>query len=500
MLKRNIAANLASGLWTAGLVVVITPIQVHYLGLEAYGVVAFMMTLQLLASVFDLGLSSTITREVAADRSLDLQESRPLIRTGVLIYWAMALFCASVLAGAGRTLAEQWFTPQALGSQQLVHALQIAAVFIGLRWPIALYSGFLAGIQRMDILNLVKVSAVTLRLVGGVAVLMASGGLSTFLTWFAISAGFEVVAFAAVCRWLAPNLDWRPGFSARALQVVWRFSLTMNGLAIIAVLITQLDRLLISVALPLESLGNYSVAYTAATAVSMVLASLSTALMPSYAHTYATGAREALLAKYVDATRATVFATGLISLPLVFFGGALLTVWVGTDIANAVAPTMALLSIGMWLSAAVSNSYNVAVAERQTGALLAISAGSLVLYWPMLYLLIANFGVAGAGAAWAILNAGYLVTLVPYVNRRILRTSIVSWYIRTVVPFGVLGVLTFGSLALAVAESDIVIVHLGATVAASAIYLTCGYFLLGNTLRAEAKSIARRLFASGRVS
>jgi O-antigen/teichoic acid export membrane protein len=68
-LKRNIFSNLAGGVWIAALTLVITPIQINLLGVEAFGLIGFIAILQIVMSVLDLGLSSTITRELADDTS-----------------------------------------------------------------------------------------------------------------------------------------------------------------------------------------------------------------------------------------------------------------------------------------------------------------------------------------------------------------------------------------------------------------------------------------------
>jgi hypothetical protein len=95
--RRNIISNLASGAWIAILTLAITPLQVNILGLEAYGLLGFIATLQMMLSVFDLGLSSTITREIAADHSPGRQRSLPLLRTTATINWAFAVIIGVVL-------------------------------------------------------------------------------------------------------------------------------------------------------------------------------------------------------------------------------------------------------------------------------------------------------------------------------------------------------------------------------------------------------------------
>ena len=98
-IKRNILANLAGGAAVAALTLIITPLQVHILGVEAYGIVGFIATLQTLFSVLDFGLSSTLTRELAGDTSRNKSASAPLLRTASTVYWCLALVIGACLAG-----------------------------------------------------------------------------------------------------------------------------------------------------------------------------------------------------------------------------------------------------------------------------------------------------------------------------------------------------------------------------------------------------------------
>ena len=67
----------------------------------------------------------------------------------------------------------------------------------------------------MDILNVVKVSVVSVRLLGGILVLLAWRDLGAFLAWTAFSALVEVLVYAVVSRQVVPAMNWRPGFSLR---------------------------------------------------------------------------------------------------------------------------------------------------------------------------------------------------------------------------------------------------------------------------------------------
>ena len=67
-LKTNIIANFA-GQGAATLIqLAITPIYIHWLGIEAYGLIGFQVTLQALTQALDLGLSPTVNRETSCAR------------------------------------------------------------------------------------------------------------------------------------------------------------------------------------------------------------------------------------------------------------------------------------------------------------------------------------------------------------------------------------------------------------------------------------------------
>ena len=309
MLKRNVLANFAGGIWTAFLTLLVTPIQIHLLGIEAYGVIGFIATLQIVVGVLDLGLSSTLTRDVAADHSPGWSASQTLLRTAMTVYWSFAAVIGVGLFLGSGVLARRWFNPGALDLVTLTQAVEAAAVYLALRWPIALYTGILAGTQRMDALNVIKVVSTSVRLLGGILVLLIWRELIAFLIWTVVSALIEVMLYFATAHRVMPNLGWRPSFSHAALRAVAGFSSQLGLLSILGIGLSQLDRLMISKMLPLEQLGFYSLAYTAATGISLVISSFSAALMPSFASSHGAAAHDALLARYRSANEVMLYAT-----------------------------------------------------------------------------------------------------------------------------------------------------------------------------------------------
>ena len=432
MLRTNILANLIGSGWIALLTLVATPIQIHLLGVEAYGLVGLITVLQIVFATLDLGLSASVTQTIASDRSEGRKESAALTNSVGTIYAAMAVVIGALLWLTAGWIATRWLKPHALDQQTVLTAVRAIGIYVAFRWPISFYSGVLNGIQRMDVLNMVKAGAATLRTAIGIALIVASPKIDLFLEWFAVSALIELIAFAIAAHWLVRELRFTPTISLPAIKSVWRFSLTMAAVAVLSMAITQMDRLFVSKMLSLQQFGYYSLAYTAGIAISLLQTSVNNAALPSLAEAASHGTPE-LAARYDKVSELTSFAVALPCALLVFFGGDILRVWVNQDAALNAGPPLAFLAIGFFINAAVSSAYLSTVATRNASIPATVNAIGAVLYAPLLFGLIKMWGPIGAATGWAIFNASYILTFVPTVHRKVLRETYAPWLLHGLV-------------------------------------------------------------------
>ena len=333
-----------------------------------------------------------------------------------------------------------------------------------------------------------------MRLIGGVVVLVYWRSLYVFLSWTAFNALLEVLAYWFVCRWVHPSMPLRPGISCAALRRVWRFSISMNALAILTVLIVQADRLLISKVLTLDALGSYSLAYSTAALIPALIAAISSAVLPSFAAAHGQGSAEALLRRYDGASRVMLYLIGLAVATLTFFGEPILAVWVNPIAAATASAPLALLAVGFWGSAAVSNAYQVAIATGRPNLALKVSAFSLPPYLVGLYWLTSGWGIGGAALSWLLLNLFYVVFLLPLVHRDILLVPVFPYVLRVLLPFLLLASLSFGFakfLAVSISPAPPLGSEFIALLSAVLIYSSLGNFLLGNEVQKVVKSSLR---------
>ena len=275
---RNAVSNVAERIITALLTLITVPIQVRLLGLEAYGLLGFVASLQVLFAILDFGLGPTVIREVAAGTAGTGRHSRALIQTFSGVYWSIAVVAKAFLVMSAPWIATHWLHPGALPTSTVVLAIRLIAISVLLRWPVSLYAGAIAGAQRLDAVNGIRIAMSALKLLGGLLVLLWFRTVTSYLLWLALSAIVEVACYMVVAVRLVPSFSLQPGFSLAALRRVWRFSLHMNVISVLSAVFVQTDRLLISRLLPIAELGVYSVAYSLAVGLSILQNVISTAL------------------------------------------------------------------------------------------------------------------------------------------------------------------------------------------------------------------------------
>src|SRR5438094_9161804 len=114
--QQNLIANFIGIGWSGLLIVAMVPLYVHFLGVEAYGLIGFQLTLQSIAALVDLGLGTTVNRELARLSAADVpaRHARGVVRTAEVLYWSIAVMIGVVLYMAAPVLASRWFTPHDL--------------------------------------------------------------------------------------------------------------------------------------------------------------------------------------------------------------------------------------------------------------------------------------------------------------------------------------------------------------------------------------------------
>jgi O-antigen/teichoic acid export membrane protein len=435
-LQINAAANLSARAWSAILNLACVPLYVRALGVEAYGLVGFHVTLFSVFGLLDMGLSTTLNRELArlSTQPTSAHDQRNLVRTFEVVYAACATVIGGLVLLVAPSIARNWVNPENLPIGVVEGAIRQMGIVIALQFPFTLYQGGLLGLQRHVLLNGVLVGLGTVRAVGAVIVLwFVSADIGTFFRWQLVVSAVQTV-LAAWLMWRSlPIADDRPRFDVAVLRRVRRFAAGMTGIALTSVVLMQMDKVILSKILRLELFGYYTLAGVVASGLYTVIGPIFAAVFPKLSELVAVGDDVALRALYHRSCRAMSVLLFPIAITLLVFAREVMLFWTGDAvIAERTSALVALLVAGTLLNGLMNIPYAAQLAYGWTGLTFWTNVVAVTLLAPAVVVLGRVYGAHGAAAVWVALNAGYVCFGLRLMHRRILTGELRAWVIRDV--------------------------------------------------------------------
>lgn len=437
-LKRNVAANYAGQVY-AGLVgIAVVPLYLRIMGTEVYGLVGFFALLQAWAQLLDLGMSATMARETARFRagSLDAQTLRRLLRTLECVFWPLGVLLALLLGLSSPAIAAGWLKISALNRSDAQLAIVLMAASIALRWVSGLYRGVMTGLERQVWLNAFNAAVASLRFLGVIPVLLlANSGPVTFFLFQGVVSVLEVAALVSRTNTLVPlEKGAPPRASLSVLRSVVHFSAMIALATVLWVVLTQADKLMLSAILPLAEYGYYSATVLIASAVTILSAAISQAVLPRLTALSEQADQSAFIELYRHSTQWTTVIAGPLSLALASLAEPILWAWTGDRMfASTYAPVLAWYSIGNGFMTLAAFPFYLQYANGDlrlhVGGNVVFSA---VLLPAVLYASLRH-GALGAGWVWAWSNAAFFIFWTPIVHRRFLPGLHRQWLLHDVV-------------------------------------------------------------------
>ena len=495
-ISSNVVSNLASNGVVALMSLLFVPVYIHVLGIEAYGLIGFFASIQVVFALLDLGLGAATNRELAR-LSVDPQEkgtARQFTRTLEVLYWLTAVILGLAMAMLAPFLAGKWVNLQNLSLREAEHALILMALAFAARWPFALYAGALTGLERQPVLNRLKVSAEILRSGGAAIVLLfVSPTLSAFLTW---QIGISLLASmaAAWTTWkVLPSSTIPARFDWTQLRRVQRYMIGISGIAVTVAVLTQMDKLILSKLLSLENFGYYTLAWTVANALSILIGPVFSAYFPSLSRAVAMSDEEALRSLY---HRASQLMAGLIlpiGITLAFFSRDVLQLWTqDPPLAEKTHAVLSILLLGTIINGLMNIPYGLLLAYGWTSLPFYANLAAIAVLFPLVVVLTNLFGPVGAATAWLALNAGHMLITQQILHRRILPAEKSRWYVDdTLKPFLIAVAITSASKLL-LNEMTSTQFAIAGTAVLFVTAAACVWSL--QHLRARSLAAARRLF------
>ncbi|MHB8130373.1 MAG: lipopolysaccharide biosynthesis protein [Mobilitalea sp.] len=444
-LKKNIIANFVGSIWQALMGLAFVPLYIKFMGIESYGLIGIFATLQAMFVLLDMGLSTTLNREMARLSVLPgrEQEMRNLVRSLEIIYWFVAILIGIAIVQISPFIAYHWVKAGQLSPQTIEQVFLIMGFAMAVQWPASLYSGGIMGLQRQVLLNAINIGMSTLRGVGAVLILwLISPTIQAFFLWQIVISAMNTFILLIFLWHILPSGKESAVFQKQLIQGIWKFSAGMSGISILAVILTQLDKVTLSKLLSLEMFGYYMLASMVAMSLSRVFTPVFFSIYPRFTQLVSTNDEDELKRLYHKSCQFIAVLILPIAIVIAFFSYEIILLW--TQNASTAGKTHLILSImicGSAFNGLMNPPYALQLAFGWTSLPFYANLISVILFVPVIIFMVGSFGAIGGAIAWLVLNIGYVIFWIPVMHKRLLLKEKWRWYWQDV--FVPLAVCTF---------------------------------------------------------
>ena len=435
MLRKNITANFFASIWTALMSLAFIPYYIKLMGMESYGLVGFMASIQAVTILLDLGLAQSLNRELA--RLSILQDSGNLIantlKTLEIIYWGISFFVFCTIFLFANVIANNWLNSEHLSETGLITAIWIIGSVIAVRLPIALYTGGFNGLQIQVKLDAIIIVFSTLQGAGAIAVLiLIEQTIHAFLLWQLFISIIQLIVMRYFLLKSIPKNDGGK-FTKVVLTSIWRFTAGLTGITLTSILLMQTDKILLSKILSLTDFAYYAFATTIAAIIGRLTSPIFSAYFPKITALVAAKNENDLIHNYHSGCQLAAIILFPISLTIIFYSQELLLIWThNLELVSQTWKLAVLLVIGSTLNGLMTLPYLLQIAHGWTKLTFYTNLVLITFAFPSIIYATNLWGGIGAAWVWIGINASYILISLHLMHRRLLIKEKWNWYFNDV--------------------------------------------------------------------
>ena len=402
LLARNTLLNFIGQAVPLLVGVITIPFIIRGLGTERFGLLSLAWMVLGYFTIFDLGLGQATIKFVAEALGKGEEgEISRLVWTAVTIQVLFGFLGALVLVGITPLLVEHILNiPLELVREAKV-TFYLLALFIPVILVFGSFSGVLQATQRFDLVNAVKIP---------------SSALTFLLPLFGLFLGFHlpgIVALILVARFVAllalVTLDLRifPGLRKFSPQfVLFRILFSYGGWvtasSIVGPVLVYLDRFLIASLLSMAAVAYYTAPYEVVIRLGIIPASLTITLFPTFSALEGIGDRQKLGMLFARSVKYVLLAVVPIILIIELFAKEILQIWLGSDFALYSTIVLQALALGIAINCLAYVPYALLQGIGRPDLTAKFHLLELPLHIAIMWVLVSQWGIAGAAVAWTI--------------------------------------------------------------------------------------------------
>jgi len=343
----------------------------------------------------------------------------------------MSLTLILIITILAEFFGRYWMKPHILTHDDIIFAIKLMAVNIGLQFAFIIYQGGLIGLQKQLELNYLLIGTGLGRSLG--AVLLLKLTIPTIQVFFICQIIINIVQLilGRYLMWRSlPKEGIRAHFTPSMLRPLKSFILGIGLTSIIGIALGQLDKIILSKMLSLEAFGYYVFAFTAAGVLAIIATAISTATYPRLTQLVEQGNTLELSRVYHTSCQMVSVLLIPTGLTISLFSKEILILWTGdVKLANNASPFISILVISFILMGLMLIPYSLQLAHSWTKLGMYANILSIVILLPLLIKLTSKYGAQGACYVWVLLYAAQMIAMIPIMHGRLLKNEKWKWYL-----------------------------------------------------------------------
>lgn len=333
--NKNIAFNYGGQLYSTLIGIIVLPLFLERVGAEAYGLIGFYTLVQAWMTLLDMGMTPTLGREVARLRGNPKESKRlvTIVNSLESVFFGLAVIFAIIFLMGRGWLSTSWLTVETLPLSTVQNVVSIIGITVAIRWLSSLSRSGINAFEHQAWLNVFEVIVNTLRFpVALLLVILLDGNVLAFFYFQLAIVILEAGILRVKLRKLLPNVVGAR-FCWLELRRIMPFALSIAYTAAIWVLLTQLDKLVLSKTLTLAEYGYFTLVATICSGVMMFSGPISKAILPRMTALFSQSKFEDLFLLYRMSTKLIVVLVMPISFTVACFSYEVLYAWTGDEAA-----------------------------------------------------------------------------------------------------------------------------------------------------------------------
>jgi len=344
MIKKSLFATYFVQLYAALINIILIPIYVQILGVEQFGLIGFFILLQNIIMIFDVGISGSLSRQASITKH-SISEYKGFLKQFTII---MSIFIViSIIIFSFGYFNNEYIITKWINSNLEKNILSVSVIsmfmILSFRYVSTPFRSGLIGLEKHVTLSKLNFIFISLKFPGGLVILnLFDNSIISYFIYQTFVSLSELLAmsFIFILSSKAIIKTTSKSFHALKTKITLKSLLVFSGqlslLSVTWIIVTQIDKFILSSLLSLKDYAYYTLAITISGVILMFSAPLSQVLMSRLSVLYSHNNMQDYVKLYTKAF--SLMSIVMISLGtfIFVFSKSIIFMWTGDlSIANA---------------------------------------------------------------------------------------------------------------------------------------------------------------------